>query len=193
YQYNVQLLTIDKSSVLDQNSGTLTDYRVDRPLPNSTLVPAVMHGSAPGDPMWLVEEKGLQQDGSYAFLRVVKMTNVLSATPTFTDYYVPMDAYTITPFPQDTAGTISFALDTRILKVDWRNNQMAIAQDVGIKSDMNVHARWYEISTAGGTPSMVQQGEINPGLGIDTFMPSVALAPDGTIGMSYMESARSEE
>ena len=66
---------------------------------------------------------------------------------------------------------------------------MVIAQDVGIESDMNVHARWYEISTAGPTPSMVQQGEVDPGPGIDTFMPSVALAPDGTIGMTYIESA----
>jgi hypothetical protein len=101
YQYNVQLLTIDKSSVLDMNPTTLTTYHADRPLPNSTFTPAVMHGSAPGDPMWFVEEKGLEQDGSYQDLRVVKMTNVLSSTPTFTDYYLPMDAYTITPFPKD--------------------------------------------------------------------------------------------
>src|SRR5438552_11183624 len=159
------------------------------------MVPAVMHGSVPGDPMWFVEEKGLEQAGGYADLRVVKMTNVLSATPTFTDYYLPMDAYTLTPFPQGTADTlsagvaVSFALDTRILNVDWRNNEMVVAQNVGINSDMDTHARWYEINTAGGVPSMVQQGTINPEPGIDTYMPSVALAPDGTIGMTYIESA----
>jgi hypothetical protein len=192
YQYNMQLLTIQKSSVLDKNNATLTTYRVDRPLPNSTLVPAVMHGSAPGDPMWLVEEKGLEQDGNYADLRVVKMTNLLSATPTFTDYYVPMGAYTITPFPQDTMGEVSNVLDTRILNVDWRNNEMVLEQNVGIESDTNVHARWYEISTAGAAPSMVQQGTLNPGPGIDTYMPSVALAADGTIGMTYIESSATE-
>src|SRR5207245_941437 len=136
-QYNMQLLTIDKAKLLDPVHPTLSYHQVDRPLPNSTLVPAVMHGSSPGDPMWFVEEKGLEQDGSYADLRVVKMTNVLSATPTFTDYYLPMDAYTLTPFPQDTADTlsagvaVSFALDTRILNVDWRNNEMVVAQNVG--------------------------------------------------------------
>src|SRR5260370_20119283 len=189
YQYNVQLLTIDKSSVLDKNPTTLTTYQVDHTLPNSTMVPAVMHGSAAGDPMWFVEEKGLEQDGSYADLRVVKMTNVLSASPTFIDYYVPMDAYTITPFPQDTAGTVSNVLDTRILNVDWRNNEMVLAQNVGIESDMNVHARWYEIGTAGAAPAMVQQGTLTPAAGIDTYMPSGALATDGTIGMTYLESA----
>ncbi|HEV2946390.1 MAG TPA: Ig-like domain-containing protein, partial [Gemmataceae bacterium] len=192
YPYSAKLLTIDKSSVLDNNSATLSYHQVDLPLPNSTLVPAVMHGSAPGDPMWFVQEKGLEQDGSYADLRVVKMTNVLSASPTFTDYYVPLAAYTITPFPQDTMGQVSFALDTRILNVDWRNNVMAVAEDVGVESDTNVHAGWYEISTAGAAPSMVQQGTINPGAGIDTYMPSVALAPDGTIGMTYIESSATE-
>src|SRR5437588_1789420 len=37
YQYNAQLLTIDKASVSDKNPNTLTTYRVDRPLPNSTM------------------------------------------------------------------------------------------------------------------------------------------------------------
>jgi protocatechuate 3,4-dioxygenase beta subunit len=153
------------------------------------MVPAAMHGTSPGDAIWFVEEKGLEQDGSYADLRVVKMTNVLSATPTFTDYYVPLGAYTITPFPEDTMGQVSFVLDTRVLNIDWRNNEMAVAQDVGIGIDTNVHARWYEISTAGASPTLVQQGEVNPGPGIDTYMPSVAITADGTIGMTYIESA----
>jgi hypothetical protein len=192
-QYNTQLLTIQKSTVLDQNSATLTDYQVDLPLPNSTIVPATMHGSSAGGPMWLVEEKGLEQDGSYLNLRVVKMTNLLSSSPTFTDYYVAVAPYTITPFPGDTLGTVSTALDTRILNLDWRNNQMVAAQNVGIASDTNVHAQWYEIATGGTAPSLVQQGTLNPGAGIDTYMPSVALGTDGSIGMTYLESSSAED
>src|SRR5439155_8377251 len=128
-------------TTLSVHKGDLTTNTTpwDRPVPNSTMVPAVMHGTSPGDPMWFVEEKGLEQDGSYQDLRVVKMTGVLSDTPSFTDYYVPMNAYGTTPFPQDTANTISYELDTRILNVDWRNNQMVLAQNVGIGSDINVH------------------------------------------------------
>src|SRR5260370_30170312 len=70
---------------------------------------------------------------------------------------------------------------------------MVLEQHVGIASDRDTHARWYEISTAGAAPSMVQQGTLNPGTGIDTYMPSVALAKDGTIGMTYMESAAGVE
>src|SRR5207302_2490149 len=131
-----------------------------------TLAPATMHGASPGDPLWLLEEKGLEQDGSYAFLRLVKMTDVDSAAPTFTDYYVPMTGYTITPFPGDTQGQVTTALDTRILNVDWRDNQLVAAQNVGIASDMNVHAAWYEISTAGATPTLVQQGALAPADGV---------------------------
>ena len=76
-QYNTQILTIDKAQLLDPVHPTLSYHKGDltanstpwdRPVPNSTLVPAVMHGSSPGDPMWFVEEKGLEQDGNYAFL-----------------------------------------------------------------------------------------------------------------------------
>jgi hypothetical protein len=193
YQYNTQLLTIDKSSVLDKDTSTLTTYQVDRPLPNSTMAPATMHGAAAGGPMWFVEEKGLEQDGSYAYLRVVQMTNVLSDSPTFTDYYVAMDPYTITPFPQDTQAQVSTVLDTRILNVDWRNNEMVAAQNVGINADVDVHAQWYDISTAGATPALVQQGTIAPADGVDTYMPAVALAPDGSIGMTYLESSLQED
>ena len=185
-QYNAKVLTIQKSTVLDQNASTLTDYQVDRPLPNSTMVPATMHGSAAGGPMWFVEEKGLEQDGTYSNLRVVKMTNVLSASPTFTDSYIPVDPYTITPFPGDTQGVVSTALDTRILSLDWRNNQMVATQNAGIDGDTNVHARWYVIATGGSAPSIAQQGTVAPGPDVGTYMPSAALGTDGSIGMTYI-------
>jgi hypothetical protein len=190
--YNVQILTINKSSVLDQNNSTLTDYSVDRPLPNSTMVPATMHGSHTGDPMWFVEEKGIEQNGTYTNLRIVKMTNVLSSNPTFTDFYVQVAPYTITPFPEDPLGQVTTALDTRILSADWRSGQIAATQDVGITSDTVVHARWYLLSTTGSAPALVQQGTITPGTGIHTYMPSIAIAPDGSLGMTYIESSATE-
>jgi hypothetical protein len=192
-EYNAKLLTIKKSTVLDRNNSTLTYYQVDRPLPNSTLVPATMHGTSAGGPMWLVEEKGLELGGGYSQLRVVKMTNLLSNSPTFTDYYLTVNAYTITPFPSDTLGEVSTALDTRILSLDWRSNQMVATQNVGISSDTSVHARWYLISTSGTAPSLSQQGTLSPGAGINTYMPSAALGTDGSIGVTYLESSSSED
>jgi hypothetical protein len=187
--YNVQVLTIQKSSVTDNSASTLTDYRVDLPLPNSTLVPATMHSANPGDPMWLVEEKGLEQDGTYRNLRVLKMTNVLSNTPTFTNFYVPVSPYTITPFPTDTISQVTTTLDTRILSADWRGGELVASQNVGLSTDTVVHARWYELSTAGTAPSLIQEGDLSPGATIHTYMPSVALMANGAIGMTYLESS----
>jgi hypothetical protein len=190
--YNTQILTISKASVLDQNNATLTMFQTDRPLPNSTMVPATMHGSVTGDPMWFVQEKGLEQDGQYLFLRIVKETNVLSSNPTFTDYYVQVDPYTITPFPNDPLGQVTSTLDTRILSVDWRGGTMVATQDVGIPSDMLVHARWYVLSTSGSAPSLIQQGTLNPGPTSHTYMPCAAITASGAIGMTYIQSGDTE-
>jgi hypothetical protein len=192
FPYNVQLLTINKSSVTDGNPATLSYTQVDRPAPNSTMVPATMHGSKPGDPMWFVEEKGLEQNGDYHHLRIVKETNVLSPTPTFKDYYLSVAPYTITPFPSDPNAQITTAIDTRILSVDWRTNNMAVSQSVGLSKDTVVHARWYEIGTGGTAPTLIQQGSISRGPTTHTFMPAVALGTDGSIGMTFIESGDTE-
>jgi autotransporter-associated beta strand protein len=192
--YGTKIVTIDRSSVLDKNASTLTDYQgstLDRPVPNSTMVPATMHGATTSDPLWFVEEKGVEQDGSYQYLRVVKMTNYLSLNPTFTDYYVKVAPYSLPPFPQDSNGIVTTSLDTRILSADWQksNGEMVVCQNVGISTDQNCHARWYILSTTGSFPSLVDQGTIAPAVGTDTYMPSAAMMPDGTIGMTYMESS----
>jgi autotransporter-associated beta strand protein len=191
--YSVQILTIQLNTVTDQNPNTLTTFTVDRPLPNSTMVPAMMHGASPGGPMWFVEEKGLEDSGDYENLKVVKMTNVLSSTPTFATTFIPVAPYTITPFPNDPNGQVTTAIDTRIQSADWRNNLLVASHNVGIASDTDVHARWYEFSTSGTSPSLLQQGTVVQGAGIGTYMPSVALAPDGSIGMTFIESSDTEE
>jgi autotransporter-associated beta strand protein len=189
--YGTQILIIDRSSVLDKSASTLTYYQANRPLPNSTMVPVTMHGAATTDPLWFVEEKGVELDGSYQYLRVVKMTNYLSNNPTFTDYYVHVAPYQFTPYPQDSNGIVTTALDTRILSADWQksNGEMVVCQNVGISTDDDTHARWYVLSTAGNAPSLVDQGTIAPANGTDTYMPSAAIMPDGTIGLTYMESS----
>src|SRR5213079_3242656 len=86
---NVQVLTVDKSTVLDQNGATLKYYQNDRSGFDFTLAGATSHAALPGDPLWFVEENG----GSGTSLRLVKMTNELSTSPTFTDYVVTVPSY----------------------------------------------------------------------------------------------------
>jgi Ca2+-binding RTX toxin-like protein len=190
--YGVQMVTIKKSSVLDQNPSTLTTFQLDRPLPNSTMVPATMHGTQAGGPMWFVEEKGPEQDGTNLYLRLVKETNVLSATPTFQDYYVAITPYTIPPFPTDPTAVITEAVDTRILCADWRNGRLVAAHTVGLDSDFVDHARWYDINTNSPTPTLLQEGDISRGATTDAYMPSIAISPNGALGMTFIESGDSE-
>jgi hypothetical protein len=77
---HISVIVIDKSTALDGNPSTLSFSQTDRDV-DFTLMPAVMHGSNSGDPMWFVVESG---DALGSELRVVKMTDVLGS-PIFTD------------------------------------------------------------------------------------------------------------
>ncbi len=52
--------------------------------------------------------------------------------------------------------------------------------------------RWYEIDTAGSVYSLIQQGDIDPGPGINTFYPAIAVDGAGNMGISYTESSYQE-
>ena len=79
--------------------------------------------------------------------------------------------------------------DTRILNVEWRGDRLVASQTVGISG--NARARWYEFDTS-GTPSLTQQGTISPGAGIHTYYPSIAIAANGDLGMTFMQSSSKE-
>jgi hypothetical protein len=87
--------------------------------------------------------------------------------------------------------------DTRLLSQDWRTvgtqQLLVMTQDITSTTDPGVaKARWYEIDTGTATPSLVDSGDIDPGAGVATYMPSAALDPIGDIGMTYLESSPNE-
>ncbi|HZU35086.1 MAG TPA: hypothetical protein VFA18_04215, partial [Gemmataceae bacterium] len=185
----VQLVSISTSNL---NSS----FRVDRKKAEDfTMAPAVMYGAAPGSPMWLVEENGL---GNGQAIRVVQMTNILSNAPTFTDTVVPVNPYTNpaasgTWLVQDPGGADINADDTRIFGSVWDNGILVAAHNEGLATTSNdSNAAWYELSTAGNTPTLTDQGVITPGPGVSTYYPEITVEPNGTIGMTYSESSSSE-
>jgi hypothetical protein len=121
------VLSINKNSVLDQNASTLTSYLVDRS-GNVSMTPARRHGSAAGGPMWFVESTW--SGGSS--LVVVRMDNVMSNSPTFTDTTLGTSSYNYVA-PTQPGGTVD-AGDCRILNVEWNNNLVA-AFDSAVGSD----------------------------------------------------------
>jgi hypothetical protein len=186
---HVQVVTFDKATLLDRNPATLTRYHVNRDLTHFTMAAAAMHGASPGGPMWFVEEAGPRNGNT---LRVVKMTNVLSPTPTFTDFPIPVTSYGVPPpfeefeAAQPGSGLIN-AGDTRILNAALRGNRLVTSQTVGASGA--AHARWYEFNLGGASPTLTQLGEINPGPGVNTYYPSIEIAANGDLGMTFMQSS----
>jgi hypothetical protein len=184
---HVQGLIVAKSSLLDFTSSTLITHRFDRTNPfDFTLAGAEIHDGAPGGPMWFVEE-----DNGSSDIRLVEMTNVLSSTPTFTDFTVNVPAYgdIVNPI-QPNGKTITTIIDSDILNAAMRGTELVADQNVG--SGGVTRARWYEFSTAGAAPALVQSGEINRGAGVFTFFPGIDITPSGSLGMSFLESSSHE-
>jgi hypothetical protein len=184
---HVQVITFGKASLLDADPSTAQLFRVDRTQPaDFTLVPAAMHGAGPGAPMWLVEEN----DG-HSNLRVVRMDSLLSPSPSFTDWVVPVASYSPVPPPEQPNGAaITTNIDSFMLNAALRGNDLVADQTVGNNGDD--HARWYEFSLAGGSPVLTQYGEIDRGPGVDTYYPAIDIAPGGELGMTFLESGTQE-
>jgi len=85
---------------------------------------------------------------------------------------------------QKGANTLITTNDSRVLNAEWRNNRLVAAQTVGVNSDSQAHARWYEFSTSGAT-SLTQQGTIGLGSGANSYFPSIAVNPGGDLGMTF--------
>jgi hypothetical protein len=198
---HVLVVGVQKASVTGGNSATLVDFLADRPgNGNFTLVPATMHDDKTGGQMWFVQEGGFNNFGKTA--DVAKMTyswtNAGVTGPKFNDNSINLPAaarYGAPPFvtqPGDSPGGGSIdAGDSRFLSVVWHGGRLLATQTVGESYNL-AHARWYEFSTA-GRPTLRQWGDVPPGLaGSNTFYPSVEVAPDGSLGLTFMESSPAE-
>jgi Domain of unknown function (DUF4214) len=194
---HVQIISIDKSSVLDQDPGTITSFDSDRFKSvvglHFTMAAATMHDSLPGDPMWFVEENGRDFTGGPddQNLRLVEMTDVLSVSPTFMDLVAPVPRYGPAVDPlQPSEFSPDLRINNRILNVALRGNRLVASQNVG--TGAHTIARWYEFNIGTIVPTLVQSGDIDRGPGIDTYYPAIDIAANGDLGMSFMQSSTRE-
>lgn len=185
-----QVIVFDKSTLLDQDPDTLTLYRSDRPGPVYAPDPAPMHGSRPGDPLYFVQEvTRFGGDG----IDVIRMTNVLSDNPTYTDTIIPVTPYLKPPRAVNPNGSAE-TFESFFLNADWRDNHLVATQDIGVNDGtaVIVRARWYEFGTAGDAPSLTQEGDIDQGPGVYTYFSAIAVAPNGDLGLTFEESSATE-
>lgn len=196
---HAEVVMVDKASATDSNNATFNFTSTDVPggITHATLAPATMHGSiasTPGtpQPMYFVEEK-LDANGNPLgnAVRIVTATNLLT-TPSFQFTDISVANYTAPPSATQKGTTDLMATnDSRMLNAEWRNNQLVAVQDVGIAGDSQAHARWYLFNTS-SVPALSQQGTIGVGSGSHSYYPSIAIAPDGDLGMTFIQSSSSE-
>jgi hypothetical protein len=130
------------------------------------------------------------------------MANVLAGSPGFSQYEVSVTPYSIPPnadqpgsgpFSGDcfigTGSGIICTNDASFLSVAARGNRLVAAHNVGVAA--TARARWYELDIS-GTPTLTQEGNIDPGAGIHTYFPSIEIASNGDLGMTFMQSSVSQ-
>ncbi len=182
------ITTIEKSSILDANPGTLVAYN-STPAPNfRAMVPAQMHGATAGLPMYFIQERSY---GDGSAIQVVTMTDYLSNSPTFDYANLLVQPYLLPPAAQQPGGSAA-TNDTTFTQLDWRGGKMTAAHTVGVANDYAAKVRWYQIDTTLATPSLIQQGTIDPGPGISTYFGSVVQDAAGNLGATYMQSSSTE-
>ncbi len=180
--------------------SNVTDHSIDGP--NATgggndlnfgITPATMHGSAAGDPLWLVSSSAF--GGSK--IRVWEMTNVLNdATRTLTpvgDVSVP--AYGVAVSIADPGGTIikggtGAPIDDRVMNASARGNTLVTCFNAGNGTVTEAH--WYQLRVSGATAALAQSGVIHQGTSTHTYYPAIDIAANGALGMSFMESSSTE-
>jgi hypothetical protein len=185
---HARVLAFATDSLTDGDGGTLAMSSTDFQPPNFALQPAAMHGASPGAPMYFVESQVPGgSSGGGGFLQVVRMTDKLSAAPTFTNFRVLVPSYN---HPRDADQLGGVQLDTgdaRVLSAAWRDGRLVAT--LTAQADQQAQARWYEFSTDGAAPTLTQSGAINGGPGVATFMPSINIAPNGDLGLTFLESS----
>ncbi|MBS0261305.1 MAG: hypothetical protein JSS02_05060 [Planctomycetes bacterium] len=178
--YHSNIISVNASDLLN---GVTTPRVYTNSLNDFNVRPTTMHDSVAGDPMWFVTEHG-----DNASIDVVKMTNVLSTTPTFKTTTLAVTPYLTANAMLNPNGTVvTNDTDSRILKAAESNNILVAAHNVGVSSTQNV-AQWYAINVASGTPTLSQQGRVSAGNNTYINYPAIDINAAGMIGMTFVQS-----
>lgn len=181
------IFVIPKSSAFQGNWQVRT---VTRNSGDRDLVPVSMEGATAGGPMWFISEAGRANGRA---VRLIRMTNVLSTSPSFQADDLNVAAYQTTPNAPQASPYYSVATgNSDIVTAAWRNGRLVAAHTVGLSSDSVSHVRWYEFDTTGATPTLRQQGNVAPGSGVFTFSPGISINASGAVGLTYLQMSASE-
>ena len=183
------IVSIDKAAAL---SGTLT-YFISHPLFQFRgMPPAQMHGDTTGGVEWFVSTDGTEAGGTT--IRVTKLTNYLSNSPTFSYTSLPVPEYRYAQLAAQPGGVVTTFPNTTTTQVQYHKGHLvtAMASSTGSDNFMYPKGLFYQVDVSGVTPTLLKHGVIDPGPGVAVQMPSVDENSQGTLGLTWMESSTTE-
>lgn len=176
------ITAIAKSSLL---SGGVANIVYEERFTNFSVFPVQTYGDAGRQ---YFAEANFSSGNS---LIIHAVSNVLTS-PTRQTFTLPVPAYqSAFDVPQLGSSSVADGLDARLITGVWRDGSMWIAHGIRDPSigDNEAVVRWYEISTnnypSGGSPTLVQSGNVDPGVGIHAWMPAIAVDGAGSMALGF--------
>lgn len=178
---------VEKSSVLNGGAANVTSELITGTGQQSMGVPVVYDN----DPnLYIVQST---EFGSNNSVILHAISNPFTAyNRTTTTVTVPTYTYPNQP-PQKGSTSRPFLFEPRFWSVAQRNGSIWAVHHV---NNSRARVRWYEIDLnnwpTSGSPSLVQDGEVDLGSGIHTFFPSIHVDANSNVALTYARSASNE-
>jgi hypothetical protein len=194
-----KVVAFDSSTLRNTNPATWKNY-VDARQDPYLLVPATMHGSKHGDPMWFAEsQQEVSSVAPYFDEVAIKMTNVLSSNPSFTGSVIGTGLPAAVMAPQ-AGSTRMISVDGSIHNVSWRNNRLVTAWTTGFLDRFSNTGYddvwWVEEDTSSGKPTRVALGYVNTvaddNANIYRYDPAIEIDPHMNLGLTLVQSTASQ-
>jgi hypothetical protein len=190
-----RLITLDASVLFGPGNGW-SGFISDVPggAANATLVPAVMHDTAPGGPgggrFFFVDTGPTRGANARAnHIRLLQLQQPLSTNVQFIFFDIKVPDYA-NPIqirqPGPALTNPALEIDDSILGAAYRGNRLVAAQNVA--GNGGTLARWYDFNVF-PTVSLRQVGTVGAPAGVDTSYPSIELAANGDLGMTFLASS----
>jgi hypothetical protein len=185
----VNIASIDKAAAL---SGTLSYFVSVPEFQFRAQPPAQIHDDAKGGVEWFVSTDGTDAGGST--IRVTKMTNYLSDSPVFTYTSLPVSPYKNAIHADQPGGVVTTFPNTTTYQVHSRKGRLITAMASATAADGFNYPKGliYEINANATPPVLLTESVIDPGLGVAVQMPSVDENKQGNMGLTWMESSKTE-
>ena len=187
--FGVRLWGINKTPLL--TGGALQEVHFDLCLDGScgSFLPSNLRGAAPpaGAPNYFAQMAAPDGLDLYRFHADFVTPDNSTLTGPISVPIAPFNGYTgAIPQPGTAQGldSLSFRLMMQLQYRNMGSYQSLWATHTVDEGGLAV-ARWYEVRDPGGTPTLFQQGSLNPGDGVNRWMASIAADRDGNAAIGY--------